>query len=91
MCRIGYVGFMKKVAYSKAAVKTLRRLPANTAKRIQSKIDAYAADPVSPAINMKALTGYDEIRLRVGDWRVNMNDQGVVIAVIRIAPRGGAY
>ncbi|XBQ15064.1 MAG: type II toxin-antitoxin system RelE/ParE family toxin [Oceanicaulis sp.] len=29
-------------------------------------------------------------RLRVGDWRVLYRD-GVVIAVIRIAPRGSAY
>lgn len=82
---------MKQITYSKAAIKTLKKMPANTAKRIQSKVLAYAADPASQANNVKALQGYDGvIRLRVGDWRVLMED-GNVVLVVRIAPRGGAY
>jgi len=30
-------------------------------------------------------------RLRVGDWRVVFSENGEIIAVIRIAPRGRAY
>ncbi len=86
-----YIAGMKRIAFSKAAAKTLSKMPSNTAKRIRSKIDAYAADPASQANNVKALQGYDEIRLRVGDWRVIMNDRGEVIQVIKVAPRGGAY
>jgi len=55
-----------------------------------SKVDAYAADPASQANNVKALKGRTGIRLRVGDWRVIMDD-GVVLAVLEIAPRGGVY
>ena len=50
---------------------------------------AYAADPASQAANVKALKGEPGVlRLRVGDWRVVFED-GAVIAVIRIGPRGG--
>lgn len=82
---------MKQVAYTKAARKTLSRMPANTSALIRSKIEAYAADPASQANNVKALKGREGIRLRVGDWRVIMDDQGNVLAVLEIGPRGGIY
>lgn len=81
---------MKEVAYTKAAIKTLRRMPANEAARVRAKIEAYAADPASQANNVKALTGRTGIRLRVGDWRVIMDD-GDVLAVVKIGPRGSVY
>lgn len=82
---------MKAVVYSKAALKTLHKILNNTAKRIVGKINAYATDPVSQTNNVRALTGYDgTVRLRVGDWRVLM-DNGHVIEVIKIAPRGKVY
>jgi mRNA interferase RelE/StbE len=80
------------ITYSKDALKTLSRMPANTARLIRSKIEQYAADPGSLANNVKQLKGGSgELRLRVGDWRVIFREDGIVIAVIRIAPRGGAY
>ena len=81
---------MKQVTYQSAALKSLRKMPANTAKRIIAKVDAYAANPAEQANNIKALKGTDAIRLRVGDWRVLMLD-GQVIEVLKIAPRGSAY
>jgi len=81
---------MKRVSYSRDALKALRRMPTNTARRIEEKIEAYAANPQSMANNVKALKGHDAIRLRVGDWRVIMID-GSVLEVIRIAPRGNVY
>ena len=81
---------MKQVAYTRDALKALRRMPANTAERIKAKIEAYATDPASQANNVKALQGRTGIRLRVGDWRVIMDD-GVVLAVLEIGPRGGIY
>ena len=66
-------------------------MPVNTARRIRSKIEAYAADPVSMDANVTKLQGRDGIRLRVGDWRVIMNDEGVVLTVLRIGSRGGVY
>lgn len=83
---------MKKVSYSKAALKTLHRIPADIAKRITGKIEQYASEPETLANNVKALKGMDGyLRLRVGDWRVIFSETGVVVAVVKIAPRGGAY
>ncbi|AXS39284.1 type II toxin-antitoxin system RelE/ParE family toxin [Breoghania sp. L-A4] len=83
---------MKQIAYSKGATRTLSRMPANVARNIRSKIEQYASTPESLAGNVKTLKGMDGIfRLRVGDWRVIFSEAGDVIAIIRIAPRGGAY
>lgn len=81
---------MKPIAYTKDALKALRKMPANIAERIKVKIEAYATDPTSQANNVKALQGRPGIRLRVGDWRVIMDD-GVVLDVLEIGPRGGIY
>lgn len=83
---------MKQITYSRAAIKTLSRMPANTVALIRAKLSQYAADPASLANNVKALKNTDgAFRLRVGDWRVIFTDEGVVIAVIKVVPRGGAY
>jgi mRNA interferase RelE/StbE len=82
---------MKQTSYTKAAIRVLRRMPANAAKLIRTKIEAYATDPASQANNVKALKGREGMRLRVGDWRVIMDDQGNVLAVLEIGPRGGIY
>ena len=82
---------MKQIAFTKSAAKALSRMPQNTATLIRSKIEAYAIDPASQANNVKALKGRAGIRLRVGDWRVIMDDQGNVLAVLEIGPRGGVY
>ncbi|WP_374410216.1 type II toxin-antitoxin system RelE/ParE family toxin [Novosphingobium colocasiae] len=81
---------MKPVTYSRSAIKVLRRMPRNTAQRIIAKVDAYAADPAAQANNVTALQGRSAIRLRVGDWRIIMED-GMVLAVLAIGPRGGIY
>lgn len=65
-------------------------MPANTAVRIRTKIVQYAADPASQANNVKALQGRQGLRLRVGDWRVIMDD-GVVLEILEIGPRGSIY
>lgn len=85
-----YMVFVKTITYSKAAIKVLRRMPNNTAISIRAKVQQYAADPASLANNVKTLVGRPGIRLRVGDWRVIMED-GKVLAVIEIGPRGSIY
>jgi mRNA interferase RelE/StbE len=81
---------VKPIAYTRSAIRTLGRMPANTARLIRSKIEQYAGDPASLANNVKALKGRDAVRLRVGDWRVIMED-GVVVAVLEIGSRGSIY
>lgn len=75
----------------RAALKALRKMPVDVAERIIGKIEQYAADPASQANNVTALKGREGIRLRVGDWRVIMNDDSVVLAVLDLGPRGGIY
>jgi len=82
---------MRAIFYTKAATRALLRMPSPTAQTIKSKIEAYAADPASLANNVKALKGRAGIRLRVGDWRVIMDDQGNVLDVLEIGPRGSIY
>lgn len=82
---------MKQIAYTRAARKALMKMPRNMADRIRAKIADYAADPASQVNNVKALKGREGIRLRVGDWRIIMDDQGNVLAVLDIGPRGGIY
>lgn len=82
---------MKAIAYSKSAVKTLHRIPANEARRIVDKIEQYASDPKSQANNVKALTGSPYLRRRIGDWRVIMDDQGQILDILKIGPRGDIY
>lgn len=82
---------MRQIAYTKNALRTLRKIPGNTANLIRSKIESYAADPQSVANNVTALQGRKAIRLRVGDWRVIMNDEGAVLMILQIGPRGRVY
>ncbi len=82
---------MKRIVYSKESLKLLARIPATDAQRIRGKIKQYAEDPASLANNVKAMVGSPFIRLRVGDWRVVMDDQGHVLGIVRVGPRGGVY
>ena len=83
---------MKEITFSKDAVRTLLRMPANTARLIRAKLDQYASDPASLANNVKSLKGEPGVlRLRVGDWRVLFTETGDILAVIRVAARGDAY
>ncbi len=57
------------------------------------KIEALAADPFAPNNHVRKLTDHPGFRLRVGDWRVVylLQEQALLIAVVRIAPRGEVY
>jgi mRNA interferase RelE/StbE len=82
-----------RIEYSRDALKSLARMPANTSKLIRSKLGTLAADPSGANNNVKRLKGVDAFRLRVGDWRVvyQIDRQAIVIVVIRIGPRSSVY
>lgn len=82
---------MKQISYTKSAIRALRRMPADTSLLIRSKIELYAQDPTALANNVRSLKGRQGIRMRVGDWRVIMDDDGNVLAILDIGPRGGIY
>jgi len=80
---------MKAISYTKAAPRALHRMPRTTADLIRTKIEACAESPTSQGNTVTALKGRTGIRLRVGDWRVIMDEQGNVLAILDIGPRGG--
>jgi len=82
---------MLRISYSRAALKSLRRMPKNAADLVLSKIQQYAADPESLSNNVLRLQGRDGFRLRVGDWRVIFQEDGTVLAILEIGPRGSIY
>lgn len=82
---------MLKITYAKQASKTLRTMQPKTAKRVLTAIEKLADNPASTDLDVKALQGRDGYRLRVGDWRVIYSQDGLVLAIEKIAPRGKAY
>ena len=82
---------MFSIDYSKAARKALKAMPRNTARLIMEKVDALATDPMATNNTVKKLTNHPGYRLRVGNWRIVylIHEQALLIAVVRIAPRGG--
>jgi mRNA interferase RelE/StbE len=83
---------MKSVAYSKDAIKTLRRMPANVSRTIAGKIQQLAENPDNLANNIKVLKGEAGVfRLRVGDWRVLYSEDGDTLFIVNIATRGSVY
>lgn len=87
-----YCSSMKEIPHSKDALRVLRKVPRSVAETIMGKIAQYAADPASLANNVNALKGEPgAYRLRIGDWRVVFAEDGRVISIIRVAPRGNVY
>ena len=79
---------MREIAYSKQAVRTLRRLPERERARIVARIEDVAA---GRRADVKPLKGRPGLRLRVGDWRVILGEDGAVLAVLKIGSRGDVY
>ena len=84
---------MFETLYSPTAIKQLRRIPANIARRIMDRIEQVAADPHAADNNVSRLKGRPEMRLRVGDWRVlfTIDENARVLTVLHVAPRGSVY
>ena len=80
-----------RVEFAPRAERDLRRLDPPIRRRILDALDRLVADP--PAGDVVKLTGREEWRLRVGDWRVRMrfDEARRTVAVVRVLPRGRAY
>jgi mRNA interferase RelE/StbE len=48
-------------------------------------------DPDSLAANVKRLTGDSLLRLRVGDYRVIMDDDGTILLIVKVGHRREVY
>lgn len=81
-----------RVVVDDRARKDLRKIDRPTRERILNAITrlAQGAELVG---DVRRLSGSDEYRLRVGDWRVRFqrDDRKHMIIVVRVLPRGRAY
>lgn len=66
-------------------------MPQRTAKRIQERIKAVAADPTNHNLGVRPLTNRSGFRLRIGDWRVLFDLGAERLDVIDIETRGDVY
>ncbi|MCB0164492.1 MAG: type II toxin-antitoxin system RelE/ParE family toxin [Anaerolineae bacterium] len=84
---------MYRIVFTKQANRALRKMSRDTANLIREKLDQLAQDPYAPNPNLTKLQGRSGYRLRVGDWRViyELEDDRLVILVLKVAPRGGVY
>lgn len=81
----------RPILWAKRAADELRRLDRVTAQRIGRAVERYAEAEYG---DVRRLRGSDdELRLRVGDWRVRfrVNSDTGAIEVLRVLPRGRAY
>ncbi|MBN1992119.1 MAG: type II toxin-antitoxin system RelE/ParE family toxin [Anaerolineae bacterium] len=84
---------MYEVFFTKQADRALRKMSRKTARLIREKLDQLAQDPYARNPNVTRLQGRPGYRLRVGDWRViyELEDDRLVIMVLKVASRGGVY
>ena len=73
------------IVYSRSSLKFLKKQNAEDRNRIVAAIENL------PNGNVKKLQGIELYRLRVGDFRVVYNSDGVVLTVVKIASRGQIY
>ncbi len=70
----------------------LRKLPRNLLARVDKAILSLAKNPKPHGF--KKLSGHENLyRIRVGDWRISyaLEKERLIILVLEVAPRGGAY
>ena len=83
-----------KLAFDKAAVRSLQQLPARRRGAVLARLEAIAADPYARHANVKALQGErNAFRLRVGDGQAvyRLDDATGTMRVTRFEPRGSVY
>ena len=80
-----------RVEFATRAARDARRLDPPVRRRIYDALDKLTS--AQPSGDVIKLTGREEWRLRVGDWRVRFDrdDEAQAIVVLRVLPRGRAY
>lgn len=77
---------MFQIIYSKKAAKFLKKQDVPTRKRLVTAISKLPQEG-----DIKKLQGADGYRLRVGDFRVIFDVNGIIIDIIEIGNRGQIY
>ncbi|MGN7291968.1 type II toxin-antitoxin system RelE family toxin [Rhizobium sp. SAFR-030] len=79
---------MKQVEYTRGASKVLGRMQPKRRDAIRSKVDAFAR---GERVDVKKLKASRLLRIRVGDDRVIIDEQTMLVIVVEVGPRGGIY
>ncbi|MCO6186758.1 type II toxin-antitoxin system RelE/ParE family toxin [Rhizobium sp. L1K21] len=79
---------MKKIIVSKEADKVLQKMQPKRKQAIVAKINAYAR---GERVDIKKLVGSDLYRIRVGQDRIIIDDNGIIVFIVEVGPRGGIY
>ncbi|NIY74069.1 type II toxin-antitoxin system RelE/ParE family toxin [Thalassospira sp. HF15] len=82
---------MLQIVYARDARKALRKIPKKTRDSILQKIDLIAQNPLRTDLDIKPLRSVSAHRLRVGQYRVIYTQDGVILDVLKIGPRGDIY
>jgi mRNA interferase RelE/StbE len=84
---------MYSVHYTKTAIKSLRKIPADYRQRIVSEIAAIATDPAVYRGDWKTMLGAPYWRLRVGSYRVicDVQNETLILLVVKVGSRGDVY
>ena len=77
---------MFQIVYSKKAVKFLKMQDVPTRKRLVTAIEKLPLEG-----DIKKLQGVDGYRLRVSDFRILFDVNGIIIDIIEIGNRGQIY
>ena len=81
-----------KIIIHRKAENILKRLDGDALNRVRQSIRDLGVEP--RPMGCKKLTGYEDLyRVRVGDWRIiyAIQDDRLIVLVLEIATRGGAY
>lgn len=83
---------MWTVEFERKADRALADMHPQMRRRVSDAIERLALDPFAMP-NVKALSGSDQLRLRVGGYRVVYRLEGklLIVVVIDVGPRGGIY
>ncbi|MEX0668693.1 MAG: type II toxin-antitoxin system RelE/ParE family toxin [Candidatus Saccharimonadales bacterium] len=82
---------MYQIKYRKSVEKELRKIPSKQLQLIVKKIQLLADNPFPP--QSTSIKGTNFFRIRHGSYRVvyHVDDQEVIISIIRVAHRKDVY
>lgn len=80
---------MKRIVFSEPARADIRRLDRETAMRIFTALHRFAETGGGDIKRLKGET--EELRLRVGDYRVRFAEESDTLHIIRVLHRKEAY